>query len=214
MGAWGKMKDYKIKNKIMTILIALMMLTAISSVGFCQGSVALLVQQTPPQGGSVSPGVGVHDIAKNSVVTLIATPRPGYQFVYWLGDVADAASATTVASLESPKMIIAVFERNDFALEAYEPGPTSAPNENLRRGEQDLVAHSNSPVAGKRGHSNNRPNPDPDPDPDPDPEDNDFPVPDEGDDVNDFPVPEVPEPMTIILLVLGSAFVSTRKRKR
>jgi len=207
------MKDYKIKNKIMTILIALMMLTAISSVGFCQGSVALLVQQTPPQGGSVSPGVGVHDIAKNSVVTLTATPKPGYQFAYWLGDVADAASATTIASLESPKMIIAVFERNDFALEAYEPGPTSAPNENLRRGGQDLVAHSNSPVAGKRPHSYRGPSYEDPEDPE-DPEDNDFPVPDEGDDVNDFPVPEVPEPMTIILLGLGSAFVSTRKRKR
>ena len=213
MGAWWKMKDYKIKNKITTILIALMMLTAISSVGFCQGSVALLVQQTPPQGGNVSPGVGVHDIAKNSVVTLTATPKPGYQFAYWLGDVADAVSATTIASLESPKMIIAVFERNDFALEAYEPGPTSAPNENLRRGDQDLVAQSNSPVAGKRSHSNGGPSYDEPEDPE-DPEDNDFPVPDEGDDVNDFPVPEVPEPMTIILLGLGSAFVSTRKRKK
>jgi len=185
MGAWWKMKDYKIKNKITTILIALMMLTAISSVGFCQGSVALLVQQTPPQGGNVSPGVGVHDIAKNSVVTLTATPKPGYQFAYWLGDVADAVSATTIASLESPKMIIAVFERNDFALEAYEPGPTSAPNENLRRGDQDLVAQSNSPVAGKRSHSNGGPSYDEPEDPE-DPEDNDFPVPDEGDDVMIF----------------------------
>ena len=202
------MKDCKIKNRTITILIALMMLTAISSVGFCQGSVALLVQQTPPQGGSVSPGVGVHDIAKNSVVTLTATPKPGYQFAYWLGDVADAVSATTVASLESPKMIIAVFERNDFEFTFYEAGPTSAPNENLRGSGQETGAYSNNPVSGKRPHSYNRPNPNPDPD---DP--TDLPVPGDGDDVNDFPVPEVPEPMTIILLGLGTAFVSARKRK-
>ena len=197
------MKDYKIKNRIMTILIAMMVLTAISSVGFCQGSVALLVQQTPPQGGSVSPGVGVHDIAKNSVVTLTATPKPGYQFVYWLGDVADASSATTVASLEGPKMIIAVFERNDFEFTFYEAGPTSAPNENLIGSGQESGAYSNSPVGGKRSHRHDGP---------PDEPDNptDLPVPGDG---NDFPVPEVPEPMTIILLGLGTAFVSARKRK-
>lgn len=200
------MKDYKIKNKIMTILIAMIILTVMSSAGFCQGpSVAMLIQQTPPQGGSVSPGVGVHDMSKNSIVTLTATPKSGYHFVYWLGDVADATSATTVTSLESPKMIIAVFEKNDFEFAFHEAGPTSAPNEDLRGTGQESGAYSNSPVGGKRGHSHHG-------GPPPDEPDNptDLPVPGDG---NDFPVPEVPEPMTVVLLGLGSAFISARKRK-
>jgi hypothetical protein len=102
-------------------------------------------------------------------------------------------------------MIIAVFERNDFEFTFYEAGPTSAPNENLRRGDQDLVAQTDSAVAGKRSHSNGSYYDEP--------EDDDLPVPGDGDDINDFPVPEVPEPMTIILLGLGTAFVSARKRK-
>ena len=181
----------------MTILIALIMLTAISSVGFCQDTVALMIQQTPPQGGSVSPDVGVHDIAKNNVVTLTATPKPGYKFAYWLGDVGDAASATTVMSLASPKMVIAVFERSDFGFAFYEAGPTSAPNENLRGSAEDLVAQTDSAVAGKRGHNYSYSD-----------------TPDDEEEDDGFPVPEVPEPVTIILLGLGSAFVSTRKIKR
>jgi len=206
------MKDYKIKNRMMTILIAMIMLTAISSVGFSQDCVALLVQQTPPQGGDVSPNCGVHDIDKNGVVTLTATPKPGYQFAYWLGDVSDASSSSTVTSLESPKMVIAVFERNDLGLQTYEVGPTSAPNEKLRGATPDLVAQTNRAVAGKRPHSYYGPSYDPyEPEEE---EDDGFPVPGEGDDVVEFPVPEVPEPMTILLLGLGSAFVSTRKRKK
>ncbi len=199
------MKVYKIKNRIMTILTALIMLTIISSVGFCQDTVALMIQQTPPQGGNVSPDVGVHDINKNGVVTLTATPKPGYKFAYWLGDVIDASSSTTSMSLASPKMVIAVFERSDFGFAFYEAGPTSAPNENLIATESDLVAQTDDAVAGKRGHSHGSSSDEPQ-------DGDDFPVPGEGE--NEFPVPEVPEPLTIVLLGLGSAFISTRKIER
>ncbi|UCG47345.1 MAG: PEP-CTERM sorting domain-containing protein [Phycisphaerales bacterium] len=74
-------------------------------------SVALLVQKTPDQGGFISPDVGVYEFAADSEVTLTAVPRPGYQFVYWLGDVLDPTSTSTVAYLDKPKIIIAVFEQ-------------------------------------------------------------------------------------------------------
>ena len=75
--------------------------------------VALLLQQTPTQGGIVSPDVGVHHYAADAVVTLVAVPRPGYQFVYWLGDVLDPTTNKTTALLDEPKIIIAVFEQVD-----------------------------------------------------------------------------------------------------
>lgn len=71
---------------------------------------ALLLQQTPSQGGVVSPQIGVHHFSSDSEVTLIAVPKPGYQFVYWLGDVLDPTANKTTTILDEPKIIIAVFE--------------------------------------------------------------------------------------------------------
>jgi hypothetical protein len=75
------------------------------------GAVALLLQQTPSQGGTISPGPGVHHFAPNAEVTLTAIPRPGYQFICWLGDVSDPAAQRTVTYLDRPKIIVAVFEQ-------------------------------------------------------------------------------------------------------
>ncbi len=78
----------------------------------CQTSgVALLVQRTPAKGGIVVPSTGVHYFAMNSEVVLIAVPKPGYQFVCWLGDVTDPTSSRAVAYLDRPKIVIAVFAR-------------------------------------------------------------------------------------------------------
>ena len=81
----------------------------------CQtAGVALLVQKTPDQGGSISPDVGVYEFAADSEVTLTAVPRLGYQFVYWLGDVLDPTSTSTVAYLDKSKIVIAVFEQVSY----------------------------------------------------------------------------------------------------
>lgn len=72
-------------------------------------SIALLLQQTPAQGGTISPQIGVHHYALGTTVTLIAVPKPGYQFVYWLGDVLDPTANKTLAFLSKPKIIVAVF---------------------------------------------------------------------------------------------------------
>ena len=81
---------------------------------YCQTSeVSLLLQQTPAKGGAITPTAGVHHFELNSEVTLTAVPKPGYQFIYWLGDVSDPGAASTVVYLDKPKIIIAVFGQTE-----------------------------------------------------------------------------------------------------
>ena len=77
---------------------------------------ALLLEITPSQGGYLNVAPGVHTYDRFAEVTLTATPKPGYQFVYWLGNVTDATTGTTTVFLDSPKIIIAVFERSKFEM--------------------------------------------------------------------------------------------------
>ncbi|HUW19566.1 MAG TPA: hypothetical protein VMW16_09710 [Sedimentisphaerales bacterium] len=74
-------------------------------------SSVLLLQKTPFQGGKTTPDVGVHRFDANAPVVLTAIPKAGYQFVYWLGDVSDPTENSTTVSLDSPKIVIAVFEQ-------------------------------------------------------------------------------------------------------
>lgn len=87
---------------------------------------ALMVQQTPLSGGTVTPGPGVHTVAANGQVTVSATPKSGYQFVSWLGDVGDASAATTTVNVDSPKIVVAVFERSDYEEPFAEPAPSDS----------------------------------------------------------------------------------------
>jgi len=81
---------------------------------YCQTSdVALLLQQTPSKGGAITPTAGVHHFELNSEITLTAEPKPGYQFLYWLGDVSDPAATKTVVYLDKPKIVIAIFEQTE-----------------------------------------------------------------------------------------------------
>ena len=45
------------------------------------------------------------------MIRLTAVPRPGYHFLYWLGDVIDPHSISTAAYLDGPKIIVAVYAR-------------------------------------------------------------------------------------------------------
>ena len=90
---------------------------------YCQTSdVALLLQQTPAKGGVMTPIAGVYHFELNSEVTLTAVPKPGYQFVYWLGDVSDPAATNTIVYLDKTKIIIAVFEQSEYGALAAEEG--------------------------------------------------------------------------------------------
>ena len=71
--------------------------------------VAVLVQHTPEQGGATTPGAGVHRFVSDSDVLLTAIPNSGFEFQYWLGDVADPEAMTTRLIVNKPKIVIAVF---------------------------------------------------------------------------------------------------------
>ncbi|MFB0552757.1 MAG: PEP-CTERM sorting domain-containing protein [Phycisphaerae bacterium] len=90
---------------------------------YCQTpDVALLLQQTPSKGGAITPIAGVHHFELNSQVTLTAAPKPGYQFLYWLGDVSDPGATKTVVYLDKPKIIIAIFGRTENSTLVEEEG--------------------------------------------------------------------------------------------
>jgi len=86
----------------------------------------LLLQQTPPQGGEISPSAGLHHFDLNTEVTLTAIPKPSYKFVYWLGDVSEPTANSTVVYLDAPKIVIAVFVRDEYEFLAVEERTQSA----------------------------------------------------------------------------------------
>lgn len=173
-------------------------------------TMALLLQQSPVDGGAVEPGIGVHRLQSNSQITLRAVPKVGYQFVMWLGDVDEPGSPVTEAYMDSPKIVIAVFERSQYeSIEAAEI-LFSRPGGGLRRSAADLSSGTGSGGGGKRSSHHGLAITTPE-----EPEPDEFPVPDTGD-ISDFPVPgqtEVPEPATLMLLALGGALIRLRPRK-
>ena len=94
---------------------------------YCQpSSVTLLLQQTPTQGGIITPTTGIYHYAPDSEVTLTAVPKDGYRFIYWLGDVSNPTSSFTVVYLDEPKVVVAVFEQTNYdALDVSGSLPTS-----------------------------------------------------------------------------------------
>jgi hypothetical protein len=94
---------------------------------YCQtnGSL-LLLRQTPRQGGTITPDVGVHHFDLNADVTLMAVPKPGYQFICWLGDVSEPTANQTIVYLDTPKIVIAAFERLEYEFLATEEEARSA----------------------------------------------------------------------------------------
>jgi len=76
----------------------------------CQAAeIAVLIEQKPKGGGEVSGGTGVRYFPPGSEIRLTAIPKLGYQFLYWLGDVADPRSNNTSAHLDGPKIFVAVY---------------------------------------------------------------------------------------------------------
>ncbi len=102
--------DFKCGILILPYLAA----TLIICCGAFAQEYAVLVQQSPAEGGKVNPGQGVHAYGPDQRVQLNAVPNSGYQFVYWIGDVADPTANSTTMSVDGPKIVIAVFERNEF----------------------------------------------------------------------------------------------------
>jgi hypothetical protein len=87
-----------------------------------ENGTSLMLEASPVEGGYLNIASGVHAYDMYSDVTLKATPKPGYQFVCWLGSVSNSVTSSTTVFLNSPKMVIAVFERSEFATPGDETG--------------------------------------------------------------------------------------------
>jgi len=173
----------------------------------CQtAEVGLLIQQSPTQGGEVHPTAGVYRLRPYSQITLTAVPQRGYQFVYWLGDVSDPSSTTTIVYLDRPKIIIAVFEPMEFdhsiVSQSAAGGTQTSSSGGGASGGSSLISSSgsvffaggggavNPPTGGGEGDNPNPPGPPGPPPPQP---------------------PPVPEPATILLLGLGGLSMLRRR---
>jgi hypothetical protein len=190
-----------------------MLFVVTAAPAYCQvNDYALLIEQNPVQGGNVTPSAGVHRFGLDEVVTLTAIPNPGYQFMYWLGDVSDVASSSTTALLDGPKIIIAVFERAEFVFILEEEPPAVGLGRSVARNNYAYLGGGSEDAIGykpPKKYDWSQPEEEYDDDfPVPEP---DFPVPEP-----DFPVPKneepIPEPATVVLMGLG-ALGFFRKRR-
>ena len=144
-------------------------------------------------------------------------PKQGYQFLYWLGDVSSTSGPDTTISVDSPKLVVAVFAREDFDEELPGAGVVDgqfAPGGGRRGFNPIQSPGSINPGIDFDDRRPRRFTPEPPPvDPD------EIPVPgdnNEIDNIDDIPVPgdnEVPEPATVLLLGLGSSVLLKRTRK-
>ena len=84
----------------------------------------LTIQVSPFGGGSTNPSGTVWE-DPNSVLSVSATPNPGYYFLNWSGNVASANSASTTVTIPTqPVTITANFQQHDFSI-GSSPNPLS-----------------------------------------------------------------------------------------
>ncbi len=94
-----------------SLAVAAVLALGLAARGYCGQTVYdLCIEQSPVKAGTVTPGSGMHRFSADSLVALSAEPEPGYQFAYWLGDVADPTARQTTVHVNSPKVIVAVFK--------------------------------------------------------------------------------------------------------
>jgi hypothetical protein len=178
------------------ILAILVALCGLLEPAYCKtNDPVLLLQQTPPQGGIITPDVGVHYFDLYTDVTLVAVPKLGYQFVYWIGDVSDPTANRTIVYLDAPKIVIAVFERAEYEFRAVEAKTQSGSIGGLFAGAADYSR------TGYTGGGRKRPR-----------KWGWAPEEEEPEEMEeDLPVP-LPEPVTVCMLGLGGLILLRRRR--
>ena len=82
---------------------------------------SLSVIASPTEGGSVSPTSGLYD--SDSLVTIVATPADGYDFVSWSGDVSSSEPTVSI-TMDSDKEAVAVFVAAFQEITTIMPEPT------------------------------------------------------------------------------------------
>jgi len=175
-----------IRWRLISVALAIIVAGLTSSAYTQTDNLAMLIQQTPAAGGVVSPAIGVHRFDRNAEVTITAIPKPGYEFVYWLGDVSDPTANRTIARLDSPKIIIAVFQPARYEVPIVEAASQSAPGGGLVPSRAERAGGLRATTPPRR-----RPPLTPPPSP-PEPSD-------------EFPVPEpIPEPASAVLFALAA----------
>ena len=153
-----------VSKRFVVVLLAVCFSFAVFSTAYgVEADTALLIQQSPVDGGTVTPGTGVHDLENGSMVRLSAHPRPGYQFVYWLGDVQDSTAVNTVTCADSPKIVIAVFERIEQEFSMHRDRLYNAPIERLFPGRAEGGGGGGVSPAGGSPESSPDPVPIPEP---------------------------------------------------
>ena len=176
-------------------LAAAIMVWGLFAPADCQAQeVLLLLEQAPVKGGSITPIAGVHHFKPGSEIVLSASPKPGYQFVHWLGDVSDATARSTIVYLNKPKVIVAVFEQAEYGAKDILPaGGGGGSGSGLMPTAGNFFPQGGISAGGGCG----KPQPGP------------------VTYVLDTKktTPEVPEPATGVLLVVGSLFAFARRRK-
>jgi hypothetical protein len=103
------------KRHVAQFVVSLAGLLSVAPVVYATGAeqtapaYELCIEHSPVKAGTVTPQIGTHRFSANSVVTLSADPRPGYQFAYWIGDVSNPESRQTTVRVDTAKMVVAVF---------------------------------------------------------------------------------------------------------
>lgn len=190
------------------VWMAVLLLSMTASVHANESGYAVLIEQSPIHAGTVNPGLGVLKADVGSTMTLIAMPKPGYRFLYWLGDVSNPSSLSTQVRIDSPKIVVAVYEREEFELPLTELDESKLAGASRGGAVRNAVS-----LGGGSGLMAYYPEYDYSPYvidfPDlPDEENDPFPVPED-----DFPVPDetpIPEPTALCLLAVGSVLLRLR----
>jgi uncharacterized repeat protein (TIGR02543 family) len=83
---------------------------------FSRTQVDLTMQVNQAGWGTTTPAVGTHNYNSGDVVSILATPSSGYEFVDWTGSVANPNSASTTITMDANKTAQANFARIEYQL--------------------------------------------------------------------------------------------------
>ena len=212
-------RSYICKFKTMAFLMVLAVISGQTAFGQEQNDgYVLIVQQSPVDTGIVTPGVGIHRQGLNERVSIQAIAKPGYRFVYWLGGVDNPTDNRTFVDVDAPKIVIAVFEREEFELLSESDfiangasigGAVGSPRDTIG-GTGEIQPSGGALPPRQLIYLPPPPISDPFPVPD-DLEDDDFPVPGDGDE--DPEIEPVPEPATIALFAAGGVLLRRRRTR-